>query len=162
MDINLSSDGLGHFQSNRLCNPHMPQHECLGVSLATSCLFGMQLCPKVSSSLFFSPAFILACRLSDWADSSSFQWRNRARRGWKRRSGAFPPTVWVMMSSARGPGWILLALDSKWGDNGTFTFFLSILFYHLWQMRVEQGWVIRLWIPLTSEGTVNGQGWWEL
>lgn len=60
--INIYSDGLGHFQSYRLRNPHMPQYERLGICLAASCLLGMQLCPKVSCSLLFLFIFILcAC-----------------------------------------------------------------------------------------------------
>lgn len=60
--INIYSDGLGHFQSYRLRNPHMPQYERLGICLATSCLLGMQLCPKVSCFLLILFIFILhAC-----------------------------------------------------------------------------------------------------
>lgn len=56
----IYSDGLGHFQSYRLRDPYMPQYECLGISLATSCLLGMQLCPKVSSFIFILFTFILS------------------------------------------------------------------------------------------------------
>lgn len=60
--MNIYSDGLGHFQPYRLCNPHMPQYERLGICLATSCLLGMQLCPKVSYFLLILFIFILhAC-----------------------------------------------------------------------------------------------------
>jgi len=60
--MNIYSDGLGHFQSYRLRNPHMPKYERLGICLATSCLLGMQLCPKVSYFLLILFIFILpAC-----------------------------------------------------------------------------------------------------
>lgn len=60
--INICSDGLGHFQSYRLRNPHMPEYERLGICLAESCLLGLQLCPKVSCSLLFLFILILcAC-----------------------------------------------------------------------------------------------------
>lgn len=42
------SDGLGHFQSNRMRNSYLSKHECLGSCMAPCSLFGMQLCPKVS------------------------------------------------------------------------------------------------------------------
>lgn len=57
--INIYSDGLGHFQSHRLRNPHMPQYERLGICLATSCLLGMQLCPKVSYFLLILFLFFM-------------------------------------------------------------------------------------------------------
>lgn len=56
--MNIYSDGLGHFQPYRLRNPHMPQYERLGICLATSCLLGMQLCPKVSYFLLILFIFI--------------------------------------------------------------------------------------------------------
>lgn len=50
----IFADGLGHLQSDRMCNSYLPKHECLGSCVATCSLPGMQLCPKVSTRLDYT------------------------------------------------------------------------------------------------------------
>lgn len=56
----IFTDGVGHLQSDRMCNSYLPKHECVGSCMATCSLFGMQLCAKVSTR-WHSTARTLQC-----------------------------------------------------------------------------------------------------
>lgn len=50
-DTFIVSDGLGNIQQNRMCNPYLQPHECLGSQMAECCLPCVQLFSKVSAQI---------------------------------------------------------------------------------------------------------------
>lgn len=45
---------MGNVKQNRLCSPHLPQHERMGLSVETGYIFSLQLLTKVSDLAFYS------------------------------------------------------------------------------------------------------------